>query len=282
MTAVYLSPFEEIVGVSWGGGAKRVLAILIHATVGATNSGSPPSLAFEATVTIKTKGGDVANNKIVIARTGAPGPAPPIFQFINSDILAYYAMWTYDPYILTGTVNESTGGNFWYINTDGTFGTFPDFVPSPYATLADAEAYLDAQKTIHPEYVGKTFIISYLNPFDNFSQNSEWRALAFINLDAFAKDGFGQYFIDFSMKATGDNIAGSARFDAQLVKGDPATMNFEADAQNNPSFTAPAVAFYDYNAAGIVDGTTTFGGTLVVHTADDTLTGPASPSGGGG
>lgn len=279
---VYLSPFETIVGVGWGG-VKRIVVLNILSTCGVSASGAPPSGPdVTVTLTVRTTSGEAIHHTLKLARpTGTP-PAPPITEAITSEMLAYYAIWSFPPYVDIGAVTESTGGGFYFITPQG--GVFNDFVSQPYSSVAAAEAYLEGQKVIHPEYIGETFIIDFFPPFDNFAgATSTFNAMVFVNLDAFDPLPSGTKEIDFAVSCVGDSFSGKFEILAILQRDVVANLDVTADAHDVlTGLGSFPVSVYDYKiATGFFVPESPQAGTIVWH-PDDTLTGPPSIGGGGG
>jgi len=272
-----LDPHQNIVNVGWGGG-PHILAIVASGLYFADQEGSPPVSDYSVGITLDTFGGgfvthEILKSQFLLARAGAAPPEPPIEQEVTDEMLAYYAAWAYVPYELN-EVFHSSGGGYYFITPSG--GVFPDFVASPYASEGDAQAYLDAQAIIHPEYAGMTFGITLFPSFDTYSQEHRWKQITLINLASFPRDAQGRTLIDFA----GDGSNVHLVLDFRLCSG--SFPFFPADAENDPigsPFPNQVASYVFDKGGGFADPVS---GTVIVKTSPPAITGPASVGGGGG
>jgi hypothetical protein len=284
---VYLSPFETIVGVGWRR-SGAVALFLIEFNMNATNTnGASPQLDIAMDFEIKDDSASIFAEQTKVRRAG--GSTPPIGNTITADMLANYAIWSLPPYVFAGDVVHSTGGGFYFITTN--FATFPDFVFSPYSSVAAADAYLQEQLALHPEYAGGTGTIQFLPPFDHTSQDKIWRAAVFVNLSAYALKTDKSLDLTMTYHMSGEGTP-SGQFNILGLYFDPGlglvtTIDPTLNWHSGLGFSGPPLAGYSYHEQGDWSNLTT-GVTINVSadfnigTAPPSITGPASPGGGGG
>lgn len=292
-----MAPFREdpfwskIVNVHWSSGAP-VLVLWIEWSLNvATIDGSTPSINVEFQVSPGPGSDhpDVYADQVAVRRAGALGAPPAISGLITPEELAYYAMWSLPPYVSRSAISESTGGGYYYITTN--FATFPDFVFSPYSSVAAADAYLAEQLSLHPEYAGGTGTINFFPPFDHKSQDGLFRSLLFINLQAYPKktDGSLDIELHYILSGNGDP-SGKFTLDGFLwVQGSGVEVTIDPSlALNTLGFSNIFDAFYNYHEGPgsyshlSPGGTVDVSAMLNVTTVPPAITGPASPGGGGG
>jgi hypothetical protein len=271
VTAIALDPFQTIVGVGWGGD-KTIVAIHVSAEITDDVNGPLPDSTYSVILSIGTSGGDILKGSpLVIARPGSIILPPPIDQVVTPAMLQHYAIWSYPPFFFDGPVDHQTVPAFYYISTD--VATFPDFVFSPYDSVAAAQAYISAQALIHPEYVGQLFIINLQPGYEINRRTRRWGALTFINLAAFPS---ATGVLDFTLAGHGSDVL--LEIAVGLYRG--TDFDFTADAENAPNFDAQRIASYSYRARPGFSATVSLA--IRADPRVPSVTGPASPGGGGG
>jgi hypothetical protein len=271
VTAVALDPFQNIVNVGWG--STKVVAIYLRANITDSVGGSTlPDSTYSVDLSIGTSGGEILKgSRLVITRPGAITLPPPITQVVTPEMLQYYAVWSYPPFFFDGPVDHTSTPAFYFISTDG--GTFPDFVFSPYDSVEAAQAYLDAQAIIHPEYNGQLFIINLQPASETTTRTRRWAALSFVNIAAFSP---ATGVLDFTLAGNGSDV--DLNIAVALYRG--TGFDFTADNQNTPNFNAPLIASYSYHADA--DHLATVSLAIRADPRVPSVTGPPSPGGGGG
>lgn len=214
MPDIYMeAPNERIVNVHWVKSVKLV-GLQVYVIVATENEGSPPpDPDYSFTISV---GGDVVeimHDQIIVVRGDAVPPAPAVTIPPTYPSLAYYAIFGFLPIDSGVESSESTGGDYYVLlNTIGAY--YPDFVPSPYPSVAAAEAYLSAQIDLHPIYALYDWNIDYTAPYDTFRKTRSIRATVYINLDWYGDD------TTIGLLGTTTSNGYAMTIDAGLIVGD--------------------------------------------------------------